>query len=416
MKKLLIVAFHFPPMGGSSGGLRSLKFAQYLPEHGWEPTILTVNPRVYDHLDPTGLDVVPDSLRIIRAFALDTKKHMSVRSRYPGFLAKPDRWVSWSIGAIPAGLHAIRRHRFDAILSTYPIASAVLIALALNRVSGLPWIADFRDPMTEEGYPRDPAIRRAHEWLERHAMNRATRVIYTTNATYRDQVAKYPDLANGKAVVIPNGYDEVDFEHLPAVLPKPSRTPVRLTHGGVIYSQGRDPGPLFHAIQKLSRKGSIVSGDLQIELRGSGLDESLSVKINELGIGDFVKLLPSIAYRASLSDAATANGLLILQGASCDHQIPAKLYEYLRLGRPIFALTTLKGETATLLRQTGGATIADINDSDAIEVALLRFLQEMRAESLRGPDPAIVRNYSRHSQAKQLATCLDDLGINSTNR
>ena len=115
-KNVLIVAFHFPPMRGSSGGLRSLKFAKYLPENGWQPTILTVNPRVYDRLDESGLREIQNDVKIIRAFGLDAKKHLSMQSRYPRILATPDRWFSRSVGAVPAGLRAIRNHNIDAIL------------------------------------------------------------------------------------------------------------------------------------------------------------------------------------------------------------------------------------------------------------------------------------------------------------
>ena len=90
-----------------------------------------------------------------RVFALDTQRHLSFRGRYPRALALPDRWVSWCLGAILSGYRTIRREKCDVILTTFPIASAVLIGWILHRLTGTPWVADFRDSMTEPDYPRD---------------------------------------------------------------------------------------------------------------------------------------------------------------------------------------------------------------------------------------------------------------------
>lgn len=407
MKNVLIVAFHFPPMGGSSGGLRSLKFAKYLPDHGWRPIVLTVNPRVYDLLDESGLRSIPEDLKIIRAFSLDAKKHLSIRSRYPGVLAIPDRWMSWILGAVPAGLNAIRKHNIDAIFSTYPIATTVLIGLILQRVTKRPWVADFRDPMTEEDYPPDPRTRSIYQWIETRAMQHASRIVFTTDATRKDQETRHPIIKNHKSIVIANGYDEDDFEHLHANTAAVAKTRIRLVHGGIIYPKDRDPQPFFQAIRQLREKSEITKENTKIELRGSGLDSSFLEMVSDLGIDDIVHFRPSIAYRESLSDAADADGLLILQGESCDRQIPAKVYEYLRIGKPIFALTTESGETATVLRHAGGASIANISDEKDICRAFSKFLNQIRAGTHACPDQNTVESYSRSRQAILLANCLN---------
>lgn len=409
MKNVLIVAFHFPPMGGSSGGLRSLKFTKYLAEHGWQPTVLTVNPRVYDQLDESGLNAIPENVRIIRAFGLDAKKHLSIKSRYPRSLATPDRWISWALGAVPAGLNAIRKHKIDAIFSTYPIATTVLIGLILQRLAKRPWIADFRDPMTEENYPPDPRTRSIYQWIEAQAMQHASRIVFTTDATRKDQELRHPIIRNGKSIVISNGYDEDDFRHLEANAPRDAGAPVRLVHGGVIYPEDRDPRPFFGAIRKLRDTAVIAKENTKIELRGSGLGDSFQAMVREYCIDDIVHFMPSIPYRESLSDAAAADGLLVLQGQSCDRQIPAKVYEYLRIGNPIFSLTTQSGETAKVLDCAGGATIVDISNEEEIARALSEFLNQIRAGTHTRPDQLTVESYSRSSQAVLLADCLNRL-------
>ena len=91
VSRVLMVAYHFPPMNVSSGIQRTLRFAQYLPALDWEPAVLTVHPRAYPGVSNASLADVPSNLRVHRAFALDTAKHLALFGRYPRMLCIPDR-------------------------------------------------------------------------------------------------------------------------------------------------------------------------------------------------------------------------------------------------------------------------------------------------------------------------------------
>ncbi|MGE5323310.1 MAG: DegT/DnrJ/EryC1/StrS family aminotransferase, partial [Actinomycetota bacterium] len=123
-KRVLLVAFHFPPLMGSSGILRSLKYCRYLPEHGWLPTVLTVHSRAYERVDESQMKEIPRQVKVIRAFGLDARKHLSLKGSYLRYTGVPDRWVSWCLGAVPAGLLEIRKKKIEVILTTFPIATA----------------------------------------------------------------------------------------------------------------------------------------------------------------------------------------------------------------------------------------------------------------------------------------------------
>ena len=151
-----MVAYHYPPIHESSGVQRTLAFSHYLRDHGWDSIILTVKPRTYQAVDDSFRNEVEEGITVKRTFALDAGRDLAIRGRYPGILAVPDRWVSWWGTAVPAAMRLIREFRPQAIWSTYPIATAHLIALTVQRISNLPWIADFRDLMTEHGFPSDP--------------------------------------------------------------------------------------------------------------------------------------------------------------------------------------------------------------------------------------------------------------------
>ncbi len=170
--RVLIVAYHFPPQAGSSGLLRSLKFCRYLPEFGWLPTVLTIDPRAYERTDSSQMTEV-SGLR---------ECHQGIRpgfatASFAGWTLSPHECASRSVGHM-AGRSDSRRtaqHQEDirstSSLTTYPIATAVLIGYFLHVLSGKPWIVDFRDSMTEEGYPQDPRTRRIYRWIERKAIN-----------------------------------------------------------------------------------------------------------------------------------------------------------------------------------------------------------------------------------------------------
>lgn len=407
VNRVLMIAFHFPPLRGSSGIQRTLKFAQYLPRFGWKPVVLSAHPRAFVNAGDDQLRDIPADVPVYRAFALDTSRHLSIRGRYPGLFALPDRWVTWCLGAIPTGLRLVRRYRPTVIWSTYPIASAHLIGLFLHRLTGLPWIADLRDPMTDEGYPSNPLTRKAYSWIERQTLARCTLAVCTTPGAINTYRKRFPSIPQERYVLIENGYDEENFAQAGGGVPVKRDGRFILVHSGVIYPSERDPGPLFAALAKLQDEGAINPGNFKLLLRATGHDDYLAGMIRKAGIDSLVELAPHLPYRDALTEMLAADGLLILQASNCNHQIPAKLYEYLRAQRPVLALTDPSGDTATTLRVAGVDTIAPLDDSGAIAEALTRFLA-LAQNGMAPLAPAdVVAANSRQAKTAQLADVLN---------
>jgi len=411
-----MIAYHFPPVHGSSGLQRTLKFSRYLPQFGWEPIVLTVNPRAYSETTTGQLGDIGNETVVSRAFALDSARHLAIGGRYPGFFAIPDRWVSWWFAAVPAAARLIRRYRPSAIWSTYPIATAHLIGQSVQRWSGLPWVADFRDSMTEENYPKDKWVRRAYLAIERGAVNRSACSVFTTPGAVRMYAARYPDVPGSRWRMIPNGYDEENFaaaEGERSVRRK--EDPLVFVHSGVLYPSERDPTAFFTALQQLKRHGQIGSGSIKIVLRATGHDDYYRPMLVRYELEDIVRLEPAVSYREALSEMLSADGLLIFQAANCNHQIPAKIYEYLRARRPILALTDAMGDTAAVLRDVGIDTMAPLNLPTEIEATLLRFIEQVRSGTAPMASDSGIARHSRLAGTEELARILDEVAGEQAN-
>lgn len=411
VKRVLMIAYHFPPSSGSSGIQRTLRFSQYLPDHGWEPIVLSAHPRAYQQTDNSQLADISEQVKVEHAFALDTARHLSVMGRYPRMLALPDRWASWWLGAVPTGLRLIRRYQPDIIWSTYPIATAHLIGLTLSRLTTIPWVADFRDPMVQPDYPRDPSTYRAYQWIENKTMKHCAAAVFTTPGTLRDYQTRFPDIPASRFQLIENGYDETSFAGLPSPVQSVAAVPgkIVLLHSGIIYPSERDPTCLFEAISALLKQGEISAGSLAIILRASHHKNYLQSLIERYGISQIASLAPPIPYRQALSEMLTVDGLLLLQAANCNNQIPAKLYEYLRAQRPILALTDLTGDTARKLQNMGVDTIAPLDSSEAIQQALKRFLALLREGRAPVASAEKILANSRELTTKELVGLLNTI-------
>ncbi|HSY27677.1 MAG TPA: glycosyltransferase [Burkholderiaceae bacterium] len=417
VKRVLMIAYHYPPMRGSSGIQRTLKFSQYLPEYGWQPIVLSAHPRAYVNSGDDQIGDIPNEVVVCRAWALDASRHLAIKGRYPGWLALPDRWVSWWLGAVPAGMNLIRKYRPDVIWSTYPISTAHLIALSLHRLTGIPWVADFRDPMTDVDYPPDPFTRRLYQWIEAKTVQHCTMAVCTTPGAIKTYEARFPAIPASRFSLIENGYDEENFIDAEASTSNNDNAdkPFLLVHSGIIYPSERDPVPFFEALASLLQQGLISSAKFRVILRATAHDAYLDGLIKKHGIESLVSLAPHISYREALTEMLTAGGLLILQASNCNHQIPAKLYEYLRARRPILALTDPVGDTATALRNAGIDTIAPLDSKEAIMQALLRFMALVEANAAPLAPAQSIASNSRRSRTGELGNLLDKVAFGNRN-
>jgi len=411
-KKVLVIAYHFPPMTASSGIQRTLNFVRHLRDRGWESVVLSASPHAYSRKGNEQLGEIPAGMRVERAFALDAARHLSLAGRYPGFVADPDRWASWLPFAVRVGRKLVREERPSAIFSTYPIATAHMIGCRLVDWSGLPWIADFRDSMYDDGYPEGARERAINRKLDRETVIRSARAVFTTPSA-RDMYAKrYPELPGDRWALIPNGYDEEDFRKLvvepePDIIRSEGSGPLVLLHSGTLYPVERNPMPFFNALRKLKAHAAINADRLRIKLRATGHDGLYARFIHDAGLQDIVELLDPLPYRAALKEMLEVDGLLLFQAQGCNHQIPAKLYEYLRAQKPIITLTHPSGDTAAVLRESMADNLLPLDDERILISELPVLLEKLEQGALKVAPIKVARRFSRERGAGKLADLLD---------
>jgi len=406
-----MIAYHFPPLAGSSGIQRTLRFVQHLPALGWEPLVLSASPHAYERTSDDLLAEVPPGTVVRRAFALDTARHLQIAGRYVGWMARPDRWVSWQFDAVRQGLKLIEEFKPDVIWSTYPIATAHVIASKLHRKTGIPWVADFRDPMAQDGYPGDPITWAHFQAIEADAAAQARYCVFTTPGAARIYQKRYAAAAK-RMVVLENGYDEESFASVAPPVPassaaEPGKRPLILLHSGIVYPSERDPTQLFVALGRLQKAGKLSPADLRIRFRASVNDDLLQSLAQTHGAQDFIELCSAIPYRDALAEMVAVDALLVMQGSGCNAQIPAKIYEYLRACKPILGLTDPAGDTAGVLRAAGLNDIARLDHAEEIAAVLMNFVDAILSACPSLPDHAAVKAASRSGRSESLVVLLD---------
>lgn len=408
-KRILYIAFHFPPIQISSGLHRTLAFCRYFVEQGDDVTVLTVSEKAYSQVNQKNYSLIPKNLKILRCFARDTSRHFSFNKKYLNWMALPDRWQSWIFGGLFSGLTHIIKNRPDVIISTYPIASAHVIGYLLHKFTRVPWIADFRDPMLQESYPISRISRKLFSAIERKAAKHCKHIIFTSPGALALYKQRFPEVSDLVWQVLPNGYDETLFSRTLKSEMKTDLGRIILLHSGTIYPSERDPKPFFDAIVLLKQKNKNLSEKFKIVLRSTGHDNIFEPMLSMLDIKDIVSLEPPLDYVEALEEMLNADALLLMQASNCNYQTPAKAYEYLRAQKPILALTDPTGDTAKLVEQSNVAELAALDNTEQILEALELLITKIEHKKYNFLPLEIIETFSRTQQAKRLRELLLDL-------
>jgi len=405
-----MIAYHFPPVAASSGFLRTLKFAKYLPGYGVAPMVLTVKPNAYEQVNSKNYQLLDDldKVEVYRCTAKDGARDFAWRGKYLRMFASPDRWASWIPFGVFKGLQLIKRTKAEVIWVTYPIVSALVIGYWLKKITGLPLICDLRDPIWEEETYQDT---RRFKWLkkfEERLLTLADRIVFTSPGTIEKYRGRYPSLIADKSMLITNGFDSDNFPVTTGV-PKRNKKKVFL-HSGIIPVYERNPENFFKAISNLKEQGVLRADLHEFRLRACGFESLYRQRVTELGISDLVSFPVSISYEDALSEMLNADALMVFQDKTCNWQIPAKVFEYMYAQRPVLGWVDPDSDTAKILEDCNiGDFIAPLDDVIKIEEALSRFISRGDWQSkCKG-----YKQFDRKVLAKELADLVTALATSN---
>jgi hypothetical protein len=262
--------------------------------------------------------------------------------------------------------------------------------------------------MLYDAWPEDKLSRKAHHWVESLTMRNCAKAVLVTERAASFYRQRYTGLPANRFAIVPNGFDEKSFAGL-ARRKREGGGPITLVHSGLLELPDRDPRPLLVAISRLKARQSTSADHLRVILRGTGRTDVYARAIEELDVGDIVKLEPMLGYRAALQEIMDADGLLLYQGPTADMQIPAKLYEYIRVGRPIFAMVSSGGETDRLLARLGIGTTAPVDDVETIKARFLEFLHLVETGSAPVMTERETMRFERRNITGELAAVLSEV-------
>lgn len=397
MKKVLIISYYWPPTGGG-GVMRWLKMSKYLPETGWQPIVYSPsNP------DPSVLD---ESLRsqihtqtielkqpiwepydlyrsltgkkkgekfkagfISEASTGSFKNKLSVFLR--GNLLIPDPRCFWINPSVKYLKKYLIENPVDLIISTGPPHSMHLIALKLKKYIDTPWIADFRDPWTDIDFYHKLRLTRfadkLHHRLEAKVLKIADKVVTVSPAWAQDLEEK-----SGRSVdVIHNGYDPADYD-----FEKVERdAKFSITHYGA-FNQDRNPALFWEVLSELKKDNNAFASKLQIKLIGQ-TDQSVIDNIVSAGLEDNLLVIGQLPHTEGLSLLKKSQVLLlpINDTPNAKGILPGKMYEYMALERPIFAIGPEDADFSRIISESKSGSVVGFEDKVKMKANILSYFE-----------------------------------------
>lgn len=428
-KKILVITYYWPPAGGP-GVQRWLKFAKYLPEFGWRPTVFIPENPSYPITDKTLEKEVAEDLDIIKtkiwephhlaekfnksnqkfkAGQFDVGKNQSWKSKLSiwvrGNFFIPDARVFWVKPSVKFLKNYLKENHYDALVTTGPPHSLHLIGLELKKeFPNLKWIADFRDPWTEISYYQHLKLSKRSDKKHRFLEEKVFKTAEITLAT------SYTDAENfrkkgANAVCITNGFDAEVGSQKSEVRSLGLARKLTLSYVGVL-EQLRNPEILWNVLEELINENEDFKNNFVLKFVGR-IDDKILSEIENSNLKNSVENLGYLSHSESNFEMQNADLLLITNfpNESSRGIIPGKLFEYLATGNSIISFGPKDADVAKILEKTNAGKHFSYTEKTELKNYLSALFELWKNGALKSISENI-EEFSRRNLTKKLAEIL----------
>lgn len=364
--RALYLSFYFPP-SRASGVYRARATANHLVEKGWDVTVFAAPLSfLYDAIgsvDEKLADTVDHRVRVERpwmsqfVWAQDIRQFSRFRRQFPMLATSlyqsmqklfPEHYNSWGMGAVAKALRMHRQEKFDVIVATGNPFAAFAAAWMISRLTGVPYVVDYRDAWTLDLFADKPAFPAGHSvWSwERRVLKHASAIVFVNDALRRWHADRYPAQAD-KMMIVPNGWDPDVLEDTGAdgVPLHKSVPPLRFSYVGTITTVQ----PVLEMVEafRLAREHpSLADADLSLyghlgffKAGQTRLRQLLSIDDDDRVGGED----SGIFYRGPVSKTEVAHtyaesDVLVFLAGGAKYVTSGKIFEYMANGRPIVSV------------------------------------------------------------------------------
>ena len=438
MKRVLIITYYWPPVGGS-GVQRWVKFAKYLPSEGWQPVIYTPeNPEMLA-VDETLGDEISSETEVIKTHIVEpyelykrllrrfghSKEAVEVNpvnAQNKSFLQKvamcirgnlfrPDPRCLWIRPSVRFLKKYLEEHPVDLIVSTGPPQSMHMIGMELAAQTGLLWIADFRDPWTKIFYFKHLSMTRAtqrwHQKMEKMVLDNASTVVAVSPLVQDD----FQKMTQTPVELITNGFDECDFSEEPCREAEggPDRDFV-ITHTGLFAADG-NPTMLWEVLAEKCQKDAEFARKLRVRFVGK-TDRQISEAAEEAGLKDNIEDLGYQPHHIAVREQREASLLILPLRKEPEYKavLPGKLFEYLASWRPVLGIGQTDGAMSVILNTTKTGIVLDWEDKASLSRYIDLCWERHRKGELTVAD-ADISQFTRKALTRKMAELFDNLCI-----
>jgi len=445
-RKVLIIAYYFPPLG-MGGVQRVCKFVKYLPSFGWEPVVLTVKDIEYFSQDHSLLQELPPGIKIHRTgsfdplrlvfllkklfqrkgvFDLKKKKakrffprqgrgqndisFLSSRSRgfrpllkFSNLFSFPDNKIGWLPFALIKGFKLYREEKFDLLFSTSPPLTCHLVGFFLKKITGIKWVADYRDPylIYEDKKSYSSFKKFFLSSLQKLFLKNGDGFVGVNHTIAQGLKEIYPE--SKRIAVITNGYDQEDFNFKV----EKSKDVFKIIYFGT-FSPDCPAEPFLKALHNLLQQGKIDKDKLRFTHVGLSIGIDIQRLIDEYGLKEVTELKGYLPHKEGVMELLKADLALLTVAESAPVITTGKIYEYLGAKKPILAIVPPNGEAGRMVESLGAGRVISPGNISEIENAILSFYRGFESgKSFLKTGPDELKKFEKKYLTSKLAQLFD---------